>query len=270
MTGFHRFQIGDFAAVTLNDGQFTREAGIFFGSVPAAELETVLAANGLTRDAVPSWFDPLVIETGQHKVVVDTGNGPERDGQIMPNMAAAGIDPAAIDTVIITHAHGDHIGGNTTLDGSPAFPNARYIIQRQEWDYWTADDLLRRTPERAPFLRKNLLNIQHLFTFVEDDAEIVPGIRAIFTPGHTPGHMALLVNGKMLHVGDALHQPLHAERPDWSPVFDSLPDVAPAARRKLMKMAVEQNLRVFGFHFPFPGYGYVRPKGDTWTWQPEL
>jgi glyoxylase-like metal-dependent hydrolase (beta-lactamase superfamily II) len=270
MTGFHRFQIGDFTAVTINDGQFNREAGIFFGSVPSAELEPVLTANGLTLDSVPSWFDPLYIEVGGHRVIVDTGNGPERDGQIMNNLAAAGINPADIDTVIITHAHGDHIGGNTTTGGVPAFPNARYVIQRQEWDYWTSDELLNRAPERAPFLRKNLLHIENRFTFVDGDVEIVPGIQAVFTPGHAPGHMALLVGGVLLHVGDALHQPLHAERPDWSPVFDSLPDAAPVSRRKLMRMAVEQNLLVFGFHFPFPGYGRVTPKGDTWTWQPGM
>ena len=99
----------------------------------------------------------------------------------------------------------------------------------------------------------------------------MPGIRAITAYGHTPGHLALLIESagqRLLHVGDALHQPQHAEFPDWSPGFDTIPFTAAEARRKLMRLAVNDHLLIFAYHFPFPGLGHVVEKGETWLWQP--
>ncbi|MCB9450898.1 MAG: MBL fold metallo-hydrolase [Anaerolineaceae bacterium] len=270
MTEFHRFKVGGITAVTLKDGQITRQADTLFNNVSIAEINPVLAANGLARDAIPSWFDPLYLDTGQHKVMIDTGNGAEHGGQVIASLKAAGINPANIDTVILTHAHGGHICGNTTPEGTLTFPNARYYIGREEWKYWTSNDVLDIATERAPLLRKNLLNIKKAFTLVEGETEIVPGIRTISTPGHTPGHLALLVVGRLLNVGGALHHPLHAEHPEWLTIFDSEPERVPAARRKLMEMAVERKLLVYGYHFPFPGYGRVTPNGTGWKWKPGM
>lgn len=267
MSEFHHFQVGDFKCVTLNDGKIIRDAMTFFLHAPEAELRPALIAHDMDFDAVPTWFDPLYIDTGSNKVIVDTGNGPERGGELFQTMESAGIKPQDIDTVILTHAHVDHIGGNTMPDGTIAFPNARYYMWRGEWEAWTAEDFLRSAPERVPMITKNLLNIQSRFTLVDSETDIVPGIQAVTAPGHSPGHMALLINRQMLHIGDALHQPLHAEYPTWSAKFDYSPDIAPVTRRKLMQMAVADHLTVYGFHFPFPGYGQVTPQGDTWVWQ---
>lgn len=271
---YHEFSLGHMQCIVLNDGHFTRDSSVFFAGAPPDERETTLRSHGLQPDAVPSWFDPLYVDTGTNRVLIDTGVGPSDDplrGRLLQSMAAADIKPEDIDTVIITHGHGDHIGGNADSAGQPAFPNARYYISQEEWDYWAAPGRFEGQPERAEFFQRCLFGMSELFTQVPAGHVIVPGIRSVSAFGHSAGHIALEISDdedQLLHLGDALHQPLHATYPDWGPSFDLHPEIAAETRRQLLRHATAQNLLTFAFHFPFPGLGRFSPLGESWTWTP--
>ena len=167
------------------------------------------------------------------------------------------------DTVIITHGHGDHINACSDGNGHPSFPNAQYVISRLDWDYWTTD------PREAALT--HLIPIADRFDRIATDAEIVPGIRAVPAPGHTPGQIALLIESedqRLLHVADAWHHPVELPRPEWYFSFDWDPEQTVATRRKLLNFAARENLLVLPYHATFPGLGHVIAKGDTWQWQP--
>jgi glyoxylase-like metal-dependent hydrolase (beta-lactamase superfamily II) len=270
--GFYRFQLGAFECVVLFDASFVNKASWFFKYAPDAdERDSALRERGVDPDAVPSNFMPFYINTGTHRVLIDTGNGGS-DSHLSENMAAAGIDPQSIDTVIHTHNHVDHVAGNCETDGKPNFPNARFCIPKMEWDYWSAEEVtIQHIARGTPIRQRNVYDLKDRFTLLDGAGEVVPGIRAVTAYGHTPGHIALLIESagqKLLHVADALHQPQHTEFPDWSAGFDMIPATAAEARRKLMHMAAKDNLLMFVYHFPFPGLGHVVEKGATWLWQP--
>jgi glyoxylase-like metal-dependent hydrolase (beta-lactamase superfamily II) len=270
-----RFKLGDFDCIAVSDGIFAREDVRFlFTNPPEAELGQVLRAHNLQPDHIPSSITCLTIDTGQHRVLIDTGFGSEVRpgvGRLLDNLKAEGIQPGDIDTVILTHGHADHIGGNTDAQGRPTFPNARYMMWRTEWNYWTSETNLARVPEmRARFARENLPPLQDRFDLIEREEEIRPGIWAISAPGHSPGHMVLEISsaGKTLFfLADAALHPIHLEHPDWLAVVDANPEQVVATRQRLFERAATEHALVLGYHFEFPGLGHVIQKGQTWQWQ---
>ena len=194
-------------------------------------------------------------------------------GLLLENLRSSGVEPSEIDTVIITHAHPDHVGGTLNDRGVLVFSNAHYLISGEEWAYWNSDDATTKAP---PFMvdaaRRNLEPLKDRLTLVEDASEAVPGVRAIATPGHTPGHIALSVASdgeRLLHISDAVLYPLHLEHPEWTPVFDMLPEQASASKRRIFDLAAEEDALVFAHHFPpFPSVGHVRKGEQGWRWQP--
>lgn len=268
----YRFQIGKFACIAASDGEAAYPPQNFFANAPKEAVEESLHQRGLPTDHIITPYTCLYVDTGEHRVLVDVGAGHlfPTTGMLLPNLKAARIEPASIDTIIITHAHPDHIGGNVDEHGAPLYPNARYFIWKEEWDFW-GSAVPAQWQKFVPFVRANLDPVKDKLVYLEQETEIVPGIHVIAAPGHTPGHFALsIISGgnQLIHVSDTVLYPLHLEHPDWVPVYDILPEKAEASKHRIFDRAAE-NALVFAHHFPpFPNLGHVIKQGKGWQWKP--
>ncbi len=284
----HKFTIGSFKCMMVSDGThvyappiFPPPASFLFVNAPRQRLEQVLREHNLQEERWVEWMSPyicLVVDTGKHLVLVDTGAdglGPDT-GKLLRHLQVQGISPEDINTVILTHGHPDHLGGNTDAEGNPVFTNAHYIISRDEWDFWMLAQAELKLDEHSRevllgYARKNLPPIQSQLSLVDYETEILPGIQTIAAPGHTPGHMALAISSEgeqLLCVSDTVLHPIHLEQPDWYAAVDLDPEQVEATRRRILAKAANEKALVIAFHFQFPGLGHIIPKGDAWQWQP--
>jgi len=288
-TEIYRFKIGIFECIAVSDGTHTYAPPIFpppatflFVNAPREHLEQVLRQHNLQPKQWVEWISPyicVVVNTGEYRVLVDTGADglAPSTGRLLQNLQAEGIAPKDIDTVILTHGHPDHIGGNTDAEGKLVFPNARYVMWKDEWDFWTSEQAELKLDEHVREVlvksaRKNLPPIQDQLDLVDHETEILPGIWAVAAPGHTPGHMALAISSggeQLLCISDAVLHPIHVEQPEWyAAAVDFAPEQVEATRRRLLNRAAADKSLVLAFHFPFPGLGHVVQKGEGWHWQP--
>lgn len=284
----YKFKIGSFECAAVSDGTFTYAPPIFpppanllFVNAPKQRLKLVLNEHGLQAEQWAEWTSPyvcLVVDTGEHLVLVDTGAnslGPDT-GKLLKHLQAGGISPQDIDTVILTHGHPDHLGGNTNAEGKPVFANARFVIWKEEWDFWMSEQAEIKLDEHSRevllgYARKNLSPIQSQLSLIGCETEILPGIQAMAAPGHTPGHMALAISSRgeqLLCLSDTVLHPIHLEQPDWFATVDLDPEKVVATRHRLLTKAATDKALVIAFHLPFPGLGRVVPKGKGWQWQP--
>jgi glyoxylase-like metal-dependent hydrolase (beta-lactamase superfamily II) len=224
------------------------------------------------------YFAPLVIQTGGKTIVIDTGNGATaktnskgNNGLFHDNLAAAGVDAKAVDMVVISHFHGDHVNGLLTADGTPAFPNAEVLVPAVEWKFWMDDgEMSNAKGDRMVGLFKNNRNIfdkglNKKVTPYAWNKEIAPGLTSVESVGHTPGHTSYVLasgNGKVFIQSDVTNNPNpFATHPEWHAFFDQDADVAEKTRRRVYDMVVAEKLQVQGFHYPFPGLGNVVKDG---------
>jgi glyoxylase-like metal-dependent hydrolase (beta-lactamase superfamily II) len=276
-TGSYHFHLGDFQCVSLSDGSLDYPLENFFANVSIEQIQEALRQHNLPIDYITTPYTYLYVDTGGHQALVDMGAGDlgPRTGQLLQNIQATGIDPARIDTVVITHAHPDHIGGTLDDKGQPVYPNAHYYIWQEEWDFWFSEDAFNRTPEMfVTVARKNLEPMQDQVSLLDRESEIVPGIGVIPAPGHTPGHIVVLVvsgDERLYYIGDTVLHPLHLEHPDWLPIYDIVPEQAAASKRRIFDRAAAEEALAMGQHFPpFPSLGYVAKRGEGWAWQPRV
>lgn len=266
----YRFNIGQFDVLMLHDGGGPRPASGFLASAPQDELAQVIKAQGLDPNAIDAAITPMVINTGSELVLIDTGLGGER-GDLPARLKEAGIEVDDIDAVIVTHGHGDHVGGIVDANGEFVFPNADYIFWKSEWEYWAGDE---PRPGAHPTAWVALKAHPDLIVLVggenQTEAEIMPGICAVAAPGHTVGHIAVELSSdgeKLLHVADAVHHWFQLDRPEWSPTFDYDPVQSAVTRKAIFERAARDGSLFSAYHFPFPGLGRVDEQGGKFTWE---
>jgi glyoxylase-like metal-dependent hydrolase (beta-lactamase superfamily II) len=271
----YRFKIGDFECYCINDGGFDYNYDHFFKNVPEEQVEKVLSEHNLPTGPIYTPYTHLIVKNGEQLILVDMGAGNvlPNNGKLPITMKSIGIEPSEIDTIIITHAHPDHIGGTLDDKGEPVYANARYYIWKGEWDFWFSDKAFDKTYEFfVNTAREQLSPIKDRINFLEEESEIFPGVNIIEASGHTPGHIVVSFSSKdehLYYIGDTVLYPLHLEYPDWLPIYDILPDKAEASKRKIFDLVARENAWVIGQHFvPFPSLGHVVKKGDGWLFQP--
>jgi glyoxylase-like metal-dependent hydrolase (beta-lactamase superfamily II) len=271
--GFYRYKVGDFEVTAIHDGAFTRPVEGYVRNISNDQAIVAAEAAYFPKGRVTIPFNPLVVNTGAKLVLIDAGLGRVPNvpaGMLIANMAAAGIDPKAIDIVVLSHLHPDHINGVKGADGALAFPNAEIKAPGRDWEWWMNDDNLNKAPEgmwKGYFqnARKVLSNLANQVTKYEWGKEVAPGITALDTSGHTPGHTSFAVasgSARILVQSDVTNVPqFFLRNPDWHVVFDWDPVKAAQSRRKFYDMASTEKMLVQGFHFPFPSAGYVEKDG---------
>src|SRR5262245_18826419 len=273
--GFYRYKVGDIEVTVVTDGVARGKLlENFVTNVAEDKVKDALAAAHYDREIFNNTFTPIVLNTGGKLVLIDTGTGEANfaaskgtAGQFTNNLAAVGLSNAAIDAVIISHYHGDHMNGLLKADNTPAFPNAEILVPANEHKYWMDDGEMSRAPKgRIEGLFKNARRVfsgevlKRLRTY-EWDKDVVPGILAVGTPGHSPGHTSHIVssgNSKVYVQADVTHVPfLFVRNPGWHAFYDQDAAMAEATRRKVYDMLVAEKMMVQGFHYPFPSHAYV-------------
>lgn len=255
-------RIGALEVAVVPDGALALDPARVFGRVDEAAWRPVAGLD--EHGTIPVGVNCLLVRSGERRILLDTGGGAEfarergQDcGRILQALAALGTAPEEIDTVVISHAHWDHAGGASIRQGDgwvPTFPRASYWFWRGEWEYWMNPDL----PERPPFLDDVLppLVEHNRLELAESEVEVAPGVRLITAPGHTPGHLCVaLTSGSEMAVytGDMFHHPAQIEHPEWSPLFDVLPEMSAETRRAMFERARREGLLLFTAHLPTPG-----------------
>jgi glyoxylase-like metal-dependent hydrolase (beta-lactamase superfamily II) len=276
----YRFKIGNFNGLAVSDGTFDYPAGLFFANARKEDYEQELSERQLPLEQITTPYVCLYLDTGKHRVLVDTGAGKlaPTTGRLIQNLRGEGIDPETIDTVILTHAHADHVGGNLDSNGNLAFPNARYVMSRVEWDFWTSKPALSNL-NCGDYLKKLLLQyaadmlppIRRRLDLIDGEEEVVPGLRTIAAPGHTPGHLALEISSHgetFIDAVDTFLHPMMIERLEWYSVVDDCPEKTIASRRRVLERAAATGATVMSFHFPFPGLGRLVRNENGFSWKP--
>lgn len=290
--GWYRYKVGEFEVTAVVDGQNANPLGdAYVSNTPKDTVAKDLEAQFLPKDKVIHTYTPAVINTGSKLVAIDSGLGlgtfaqsKGALGQYQNNLKASGIDASAIDVVIISHFHGDHINGLIGPDNKPMFPNAEIMVPETEWNFWMDESNVSKLPEVA---KGQMANPKRVFgalgnkvTKYGDKKELVPGVTSIATPGHTPGHYSHIVSSgssTLLVQADvtAGAAALFVRNPDWQFVFDTDKADAVATRKKIYDMLATDKMMVQGYHLAFPGVGYVEKSGNGYrlvpaTWNPSI
>jgi glyoxylase-like metal-dependent hydrolase (beta-lactamase superfamily II) len=278
--GFFRFKLGEFTVTTIYDGFRIMPVQGLVRNAPLEEVQAVLAESFFSPTDYRNIYAVTIVDTGRNLVVFDTGNGPQAPGatlgRLLATMPVAGLDPARVTQVVISHFHGDHINGLILADGSAAFPNAEVVVPTNEWAWFTEPGNLTRSPEGQ---RGNFANTTRRFAPYQgkirqltDGQEAVPGIRMHAAEGHSPGHTIWhIASGaeELIYLADTTHRPeLIARRPDYITGFDFDGAAGAATRRRVLDRVATDRTRVTGFHFPFPALGYIARDGQGFRYVP--
>ncbi len=262
------FKVGDYTVHSLLAGSTGRDGvkDIFGGGASAEEFAEVAAENFISDSAAQFYFTPTLVDTGSEKILFDTGLNA---GGITMALADAGVTPEEIDVVVLTHMHGDHIGGMADDSGAATFANARYVTAAAEYDHWTA---LPEGNGGADNVRAKVTPQAEKMTFIEDGGSVASGVTGMAAFGHTPGHMVYMIESggqQLLLTADlANHYVFPFAHPEWQTSFDTDKDMASATRRRVLDMLAVSKVPMIGYHMPFPAAGYVETRGEGFRFVP--
>ncbi|TCZ64463.1 MBL fold metallo-hydrolase [Roseicella aquatilis] len=280
---FYRFKLGNAECTVVSDGTLPLgKPADSFVNITKEEIDRQLKDNFLSADNAVLEQNILVVNFGDRVVLFDTGMGTDTlfgntTGKMLATLKQAGIDPANVDAVVMSHAHIDHCGGLVGDDGKPNFPNAQFYIGQPDFDYWTSDEKIPQNyPARPRFLnqaRKNLLPVRDRLHFYKDNQQILPGVTALSAPGHTVSHSIFMVesNGKQLcYIGDLAHHPvLLLEKPRTQFIYDTDPAQSAESRVRMLGMLASNRIPILAYHFAWPGIGHVAKAGEGFHYYPE-
>ncbi|MGB4115206.1 MAG: MBL fold metallo-hydrolase [Polaromonas sp.] len=279
--GFRKQKLGDMEVIALNDGVVRRPlAAEFVRNAPLADVQALLKSQNLPTEYIDIPFTAFLIVAGNRRTLIDTGfadNGAPTTGRLMANLNAAGFKADDIDTVILSHYHGDHINGVRNKAGQLVFPKAKIMVPAVEHAFWMDDA---RMAAATDAMRGAFQNVRKVFAGLPADQlvqfqagqEVVPGITSLAAYGHTPGHTLFVAQSKgekFAYVADITNVPqLFARNPDWAVQFDMNAEQARDVRRKTFEMLVKDKMMAGGFHFPFPAFGRIETLGNGFDFKP--
>lgn len=276
---FYRFKVGSFEATVVSDGPLGLgpPPGDIFSGVSKEEMHKVLADNFLPTESFELEQNALVINTGTHIVLFDTGIGRAKilgpnTGRLLSSLQSAGIEPKDVDAIALTHAHPDHCWGLMDDDGTRNFPNAQIYMAQADLEFWTDESKL-SNPAIGAFVegaRKQLLPNRDRIVFLQDGQEFLPGIQAMAAPGHTVGHMIYMITsqGKAIcNTGDVAHHHIvSVERPRLVFAYDTDGNQAVSSRLRVFDMLASTRTPFIAYHFVWPGIGHVARQGDGYRY----
>jgi glyoxylase-like metal-dependent hydrolase (beta-lactamase superfamily II) len=276
----YRYRIGSFEVTALFDGSIKRplDAGLVTNA-PFDEVKAALSEAFLPTDSYEIPFTTLAVNTGSQVILIDTGTGGKlapTAGRMLAAMELAGIKPEQVDTVLFSHFHADHIQGLRNASGALNFPNAEIVVPEAEWAYWADEGQASRAPEgrkgNFKLVETNFAAEKARIRRIKGGEEVVPGITAISTFGHTPGHTSYQIasgNSAMIALGDLTNRPeLFVKHPEWSAMFDMDAAMARENRFRMLDRCAADKLLVAGYHFPFPAAGFIRKAGKGYELAP--
>lgn len=272
-----RFRIGAIECQIIEDGEALYERETFFPGRTDEEVGDYLDEHGM----ITTPYSCLLVRAGEACVLIDTGIGELAAtfdipaGKALSSLVAAGVEPADVDAVVISHCHPDHMGGVTKAEGDsrvPVFANAEHWLWETEWRFWTSDESLAQLPEilEGP-ARMHLppLDAAGLVRTTIDDKEIAPGVRLLPAPGHTPGHLVVALeseNHSALYAADTVLHESQFEHLDWVTAVDAMPDLVVETRKRILGDAARERTVFIGFHLP--RIGRVSPSVDGYRLEP--
>ena len=280
--GVYRYMLGELQLTALYDGTWYLPIDDkFVRNANGATVNAALAAAFLPPSVLPITFTALLVNNGRKLTLIDTGTAgqiTDTAGFMNANLNAAGVQPADIDTIVISHFHPDHIDGIKTKDGDKVFANAEILVPEPEWKFWMDDGNMSRA---TGAVHKYFLNARRIFKDIAEQvrplkpgAEVAPGIVSLAAYGHTPGHTAFAIhsgNRSMLAMSDTVRNPyLFVRHPDWQPIFDMDGPLAVKARRQMLDRVVADRMLVEAYHFPFPACGHIVKNGSGYELVPVM
>lgn len=274
---FHKFKVGAVDVTTVFDGAgFRDHSPTFIRNATVDEAKAALRAANWPDDRIPNAYTVTVTQVGGRTVMFDSGGGGQvpGTGSLQANMKEAGIDPAKLSAIVLTHFHPDHIFGLFTKENAPVYANTEIIVPETEFKFWT-DPNVERLPEAARGLAKRVQATLGGWKNIKQasaDKEVMPGITAVATNGHTAGHTSYIVSGgggQLLVLGDVTNiAPFNLKNPSWHIMFDANPQLAEKNRRAIFDRAIADKLVCTGYHWGMPGAGTLAKDGNGYALTP--